>query len=77
MSRRLLLRFYGITQWKNFRHDWFNFPSVDQLCDFSEIVRIHLYGNTRQSAAQYRYPPLRDYPGLEALAHERFLPHAR
>jgi len=47
MSRRLLLRFYGITQWKNFRHDWFNFPTVDQLCDFSEIVGIGMNRNAR------------------------------
>ena len=47
MSRGLLLRFYRITQRKNFRHDWFDFPRVDQLRDLSEIVGIGMSGDTR------------------------------
>ena len=53
MSRGLLLRLYRITQRKNFRHDWFDFPRVDQLRDLSEIVGIGMRGDTRATDSMF------------------------
>ena len=47
MSRGLLLRLYRISQRKNFRHDGFDLPGIDQLRDLSEIVGIGVRGDSR------------------------------
>ena len=53
MGRGLLLRLYRISQRKNFRHDWFDFPRVDQLRDLSEIVGIGMSGDSRAADSMF------------------------
>ena len=53
MSRGLLLRLYCITQRKNFRHDWFDLPGIDQLRDFSKIVGIGMSGDSRATDSMF------------------------
>ena len=53
MGRGLLLRLYRISQRKNFRHDWFEFPRIDQLSDLSEIVGIGMNRDTRAANSMF------------------------
>ena len=57
MSRGLLLRLYRISQRKNFCHDWFDFPSIDQLRDLCEIFGIRMRGNTRAADSMFLEAP--------------------
>jgi hypothetical protein len=53
MGRGLLLRFYRISQRKNFCHDWFDFPRIDQLSDLGQIVGIGMSGDSRAANSMF------------------------
>ena len=47
MCRGLLLGRNRFAQRQNLRHDWFDFPRVDQLRDLCQVFRIRMGGDTR------------------------------